>query len=1402
MFSSFDKILRRLGVPVRDVRVPIRLQFQTTECGVGALAMLLAHFGRFVTMEELRAATGVSRDCVNAAEIVRAARHYGLECKAYSREPYMLAGLKPPYIVHVRFIHFMIVEGVTDTEVLLADPHQGRMRTPRATFEEAFTGVVLVAKPGPDFVPAGGDIDPLVSLWRRMDRRGRAAMMRASVLAGLTRVTLPFVGLGLGLWAAVVASGRDGGSVAAVVFFAIGIWSVSSMIGCRWLDRAREIVSDGQAALLARHYAAMPAGFFAYRIPSRLHESLGSGDTAVSILCDTIIPSIAHLTTLPVALALLWLLSPDVAIGVSALTALHIASMEVLYRLRGDTLRLRMLTGAEEAGQLNAGRDDLTDSKLSGKDHEFVQNRLAAVAGGQSGVQKAAPLDALAASASGVTVFGVLCVVLLSGADGTVSSQLSAVALMTLGLAAAIAVQAWLPLRRGLDAARQELLYVDDLLQSRPADAAEGQPGMNSDLPDDVVVRATALTFGYSRTRTPLIRDVSLDLHRGEQLGIAGPSGGGKSTLAALLAGDLRPWSGTVERTPTRQPQSVAWVNKATFFFDGTVRANLTLWDESVPDDDIRAAVRDAGLDDVLAAREGGLDAMVVERGRNFSGGQRQRLEIARALLRNPLVIVLDEATDALDPVLEARIRVNIRRRGCSLIMVSHRASTLAACDRVLRVDEGRITAHGDSESNSCAVDEPPPGPPITDDAPAETPPDLGRLAPAFACVAAQYGIRHGPVDVPSLERGHLPPVVALARAHGMHVRRIRIVVQDWWRMVDGPLVCLRKGSGAPLVILTDGCEPRCVDPANDEVLAIEPHAGLEPDAYAFQPFPGDTPIDTSGVITRGIVAASGPLVNVMLAGLAVFACWLALALFAMRMLDVPSGLSYSSGVVLAAMMMVAQGLLEYARSIAGVRAGSIIRRTALGLFVQKPVRIQGAFLMRLPLDRLLRATNALRRALGLATGEHLPPIVDVISTVIAIAGLAWLHVRFGMAGVLVLLVVAGVPALLSVRRVSREARIEEKRLVSRRFLYDVLTGIFRLRLLDTASKALERWVAMHRKDMRRDRYRRLFDADMQVLREAAPWCAIALMLIASSGTHDMPPWMIAAAILLTWYVAISAGNLQAALVAVARCRPLIELSDVLGTAPLEPDPPLTQRAALPIELENVTYSYPGVGTRALDGISLRVEPGEFVAITGPSGGGKSTLLRMILGFDEPASGRVVFDGPLGPAAERVVWRRGVSSVGQDEQLNFARTLRSQVSGLAPYGVEDVWKVLQTVLIADDVRRMPMGLQTIVESGKISTGQEQRLVIARALLCKPSVLILDEATNAIPDSMQAQLFANLRAMGLTLILVTHRETAIDLMDRVVVIENGRVSWSGTPAELKHDAHASALLAAERQEGHL
>lgn len=1419
--------LQALGLALRTVRVPVRQQFQTTECGVAALGMILAHHGRHVSNETLRAITGVSRDCVNAADIRRAAHHFGLDCKAYTREPDQLKDLPLPFLAHIRFIHFLVVEGFADGHVLTVDPAGGRNAIPTAQFDEAFTGVVLTFAPGQGFRTGGDRPRPLLAWGRRMVPNvwQPASLALAAGMAGA--FCQPAVAWLLGRWLDALpgAAAANLWSLGAAAAGAGMSQAALLALAHRAAGHLQDRLAMAHARDMAAHYRAVPPGFFTYRLPLRLHQTLYAGEAAAQALCRDLLPGLWRQVLALSSLLLMAALLPVAGLMCATVVVAHAGLTAATLRWHHRACAF-VGPGLEDESNDPLHRSELERTKLNGHDREFVAARLGAQAASMAARQEAAGVMAWLQGLSAAAAFALPMLALLAAARAFAASEVTAgraLSLVLLGLMAGAGLRSVWPMVSQWIGVVHTLLPVQDVLESAyDAPRSEDHPPESSmDLPEGWALRATDLVFGYSPTRQPLVSGVSMDLRCGEQVGITGPSGGGKSTLGALLSGDHRPWAGTIavaNAAASGTPTGVVRVDKAVFFFEGSVRENLCLWDASVTEAQLMQVVQDACLDDVLAARPGGLDAPVAPRGENFSGGQRQRLEIARALLRNPLVLVLDEATDALDPSLEVRLRTRLRARGCALVLISHRASTLAACDRVLRVAQGRLvdlpapavapearTGADPLQGGSAAPTLEPAGPPVLpvpDDDPC-------RLADSEALRTGLLRIGKALGAVPVWPELAQPgqSLEALGARCGLLLRRVRVIDARWWDWNHGALLARRRDL-ARLVVWLPGTHDGWRDALTGEPQAIDPQVDLHEVAWRCLATAGDAAVPAMSRIRAAAAGRAGDAWAAVGLALAMAVLVIALPLWATHLLrpNADLGPVRWAGALVA---LLAIGALEYLLMLMVIRFWSQIDHAVLSTSVQRLPRLPPAFLRSVSdaaLGRSLAALDTLLRQLSLATRPALGILV-----LLALSPLALWHAGLALmvAGMVVAVCAAfwAQPAALA----RQEAEHGQLRAAEARFLFDTLAGWPRLRLLRTSAAALAHWQQMlatrfshgrplaataQSKAARRLTWTCLLVALLPVLVTLTPWSTVGMPAAQNLAAHQL-----AASLILSWLVLESALGMGLALGTWRRSENLAHHADLLCTTPLEPVP-ARAGAVGRLELEAVRYAWPGTDAPALRSASLWVEPGEFVAITGPSGSGKSTLLRLMLGLDNPDAGSVRLDGQPLDGGLASAWRASSGWVTQGDNLEAAGTLRSQLCGLAPVDAMAVWHAIETVMMGDDVRRMPMGLQTIVETGKLSTGQEQRLLIARELLRQPGLLILDEATNAIADAMQAQLVANLRARGISCILVTHRESAIALMDRVIVLREGTVVWSGKPAELQQHEALQAMLRAERQEGHL
>ena len=703
----------------RRVRTPTVLQMEATECGAAALGIILAYHGRFVPLEELRVECRVSRDGSNALYVKKAAERYGLKGRGAQMTVKQLRGLEPPFIVFWELNHFLVVEGFSRGRVHLSDPATGRRSVDERTFRQSYTGIVFEFTPGPDFRKGGVKPNTWRSLYQRMI--GARTAVTYLVLAGLAVMACELVAAAYNLVFVdqVMVEERWDWirpllflmALTALFRVAVGVLQLAS------LRRLKLSLATVHSARFLWHVLRLPIAFYQQRYVGEISGRVDSNSLVSDLISGQLATTIVGMLMVVFYGAVMIAFDPLLAgvgmlIGCLNLAGISFASQflsdenlkikQVRGRLYGSMMRAVQVIETIKASSLESE----TLVRLTGYQAR-VTNSFQLV-GAASAVLVVLPPLLLLATMSAVLWIGGYHVI-----DGVMGIG-SLLALQTLMASFNRPFGDLVRLGSGVQSLQAELARLDDVgqhavdpvFQPRPAPGgavpATHGTGPARRLSGRLVMKD--VTFGYSRTiDEPLIQRFSLEIQAGSRVALVGASGCGKSTIGRLVAGLYRPWEGEILYDGHRIDEiprevftdQVALVDDQTFFFTGTVRENITLWDDTVPDQDVTRSAIDAGIHRDLIRRRGGYGGRLAEGARNLSGGQRQRLEIARALIRNPALLVLDEATNALDPLTEALVDDNLRRRGCTCLIIAHRLSTIRDCDLIIVLRQGREIQRG-----------------------------------------------------------------------------------------------------------------------------------------------------------------------------------------------------------------------------------------------------------------------------------------------------------------------------------------------------------------------------------------------------------------------------------------------------------------------------------------------------------------------------------------------------------------------------------------------------------------------------------------------------------------------------------------------------------------------------------
>ena len=695
------------------VTTPVLLQMHASECGAACLGSVLAHFGRWVPLTELREKCEVSRDGSSAASIARAARHYGLECNGLSVRADQLPKLPFPLILFWQFSHFLILEGFDGRSFYLNDPATGRRKLSAEEFSRGFSGIALRIKPGDEFTPGGARPGLFEQL--RTLLAGSWSVLTGVIACALMLTLLALVipaSLGVFIDEVLANRGRWGGLVAALLGGGVLVY-VLSLLKHRFLKRLAVRISvtgyDRGLSQLLR----LPVAFFEHRLVGDLTDRVSSIDRIAKNLTEQFLVLLIDMAMSAVLVIAMLAYDVRLTLAVLLLAVLHglLAHFLGAFRaVRSQAMRreqglligvgMQMLSHADNLRM--TGADDRFFSRWSGQQaRELHARQLYSELGSVN-----AALPGLIAALRAAAILGIGGSLVIAG-EMTLGSLVAFYILAEMFLAPIGRFLEFADKRQALETDLQRLEDVsrtaEDPVFRRRRPGSESIPTLGGRLQLAGRLELRGLTFGYNRSRGPLIQDFNLTIEPGQRVAVVGPSGSGKSTLARLVAGICQPWSGDILFDGHRRDEipeevlrrSVSMVDQEAVLFSASLRDNITLWNPAVPDEVIGAATRDACIHDEILLRPQGYATLVEEGGVNFSGGQRQRLEIARALVGNPTVLVLDEATSALDAATEEAVDEALRRRGVTCLIVAHRLSTVRDADEIIVLDKGAEVQRG-----------------------------------------------------------------------------------------------------------------------------------------------------------------------------------------------------------------------------------------------------------------------------------------------------------------------------------------------------------------------------------------------------------------------------------------------------------------------------------------------------------------------------------------------------------------------------------------------------------------------------------------------------------------------------------------------------------------------------------
>ena len=706
----------KLNRPIKNgiAKTPVVMQMEMLECGAACLTMILHYYGYYAPLEQVRVDCGVSRDGSNAKNILKAARHYGLDTSAYRIEPETLRKEGTfPCIIHWNFNHFVVCNGFKGNKVYINDPGRGSVTVSMEEFDESFTGICIIPIPGENYEPKGEKRNVFKYTLGRLKGTGVAIafVIITMIISSLLQIINPAFSR---IFIDRLLTGINKDWVMPFILMLAGINIIQLIVA--WIQAVYSLRIDGKMAIYGNtsymwKVLRLPMEFFSQRMAGDIQERQQTNATISKQIVDTLAPLAINTVMMLFYLIVMCRYSLMLtAIGlISVLVNGFVA--KIISDKRVNIMRVQMRDAGKLYGTIASGIEMIETIKSSGAENGYFTK--------WSGYQ--ASVNTQNVRFARINEYLGIFPQIVSECTSIVITVLGAFLAMkghfTVGMI--MAMQGFLQSFMGpanslaeagstLNEMTTSIDRVDDVMRYETDSYCDtnftDSDAEYSKLSGNVAIKD--VTFGYSKLADPLIENFSMELTPGKSVAFVGASGCGKSTLAKLISGLYRPWSGEIlfDGKPISEYDhsvfrgSLAVVDQDIILFEDTIAENIRMWDSSIEDFEVIMAARDAQIHDDIVLREDGYQNKLTEGGKNLSGGQRQRIEIARVLAQDPTIIIMDEATSALDAKTEYGVVKAIKERGITCIIVAHRLSTIRDCDEIIVMDKGKVIERGTHE--------------------------------------------------------------------------------------------------------------------------------------------------------------------------------------------------------------------------------------------------------------------------------------------------------------------------------------------------------------------------------------------------------------------------------------------------------------------------------------------------------------------------------------------------------------------------------------------------------------------------------------------------------------------------------------------------------------------------------